>query len=738
MNNSYQCYVISLASEPQKRTDFFRRNGETGLRFEVFDAVDGRTLAFDEFVRTGAVKADAVGYTQGSLGCASSHRALWAEADRSQRSLLIFEDDVYCRHDIGRRIEDLFSRLREWDLVLLGYNTNAVLDFGISEHCNFAGFFSNEAPSAQQLETFAKETADAVLVRLNNTFGLCSYLVSPQGARKLLSLFPLDNRPVRIPGNRTKFGKDTFRCTTIDMAANTLYARMNAYVTIPPLALPLNDQATSTTTRDTSVQEGGRAACNSAPAAETLVQGFRKSGERRSSRGSPAYAAKTLVKSIARGFGYELREIAPPPSAALTNFINAPEALFEPDFGDIRPSRIYREFNASPDPAQTTHSLIVEGWRLLPHSYAMVNQWQLLSLSRRTDVALKVIDAPLYVQRWEQQDGIFEPYSEQVLKSIGHAAPDENADLMLRISYPLDFTPSRSRQTAVFGTSEYQAFRRDQCRDYRTYQQFQQRLGPPLEVKAVTPSRWSAEGFYKSGFKTDQVVIVPHGVDIETFHPMPDLRSHIRNKLSIAESDFVFLSVGAITPNKGIDLLLRAFAEVSQRFPRARLVLKGLNPLHHSKEHLLKIMQKLPHRDQQCVISKITYFGNSFSNREMALLYQVADAYVSPYRAEGFNIPVLEAVACGIPIICTDGGATDDFVTEAFAQKIESSRRSSYVEGQEFVWLEPKVEHLITLMTSAIKDNGWPALAAKAGPLHVEANYTWDRVVATLLQELLH
>ncbi len=259
-----------------------------------------------------------------------------------------------------------------------------------------------------------------------------------------------------------------------------------------------------------------------------------------------------------------------------------------------------------------------------------------------------------------------------------------------------------------------------------------------MEVKAVTPSRWSAEGFYKSGFKTEQVVIVPHGVDIQTFHPMPDLRGHVRGKLCIAESDFVFLSVGATTPNKGIDLLLRAFAEVSRKFPHAQLVLKGLNPLHQSKEHLLKIMQKLPFCDQERVIDKIKYFGNSFSNRKMALLYQVADAYVSPYRAEGFNLPVLEAAASGIPIICTGGGATDDFVTETFARKIESSRKSSYAEGQEFVRLEPNVEHLIALMTSAVEGNAWSTLAAKAGPLHVEANYSWDHVVDMLLQALLH
>ena len=300
MDVSYRCYVISLAREQEKRAEFFRRNSETGLPCEVFDAIDGRTIAFDEFVRNGTVKEGTVNYTQGMLGCTSSHRALWAEADRTQQNLLIFEDDVYCRKDIARQIEMLLSELRAWDIVLLGYNTNSVLDFRISGSCNLTGTFSNKAPSVQQLAAYSQETPDLALMRLNTTFGLCSYLVSPQGARKLLSLFPMDNRPLRIPGIRTRDGTGVVPCTTVDMMTNTLYAKMNAYVTVPPLALPLNDQATSTTLRDDVPPGGAQAVGTPAPPAESFVH--------RRSRS----AVEALVKSVARRFGYEIRRMAPP------------------------------------------------------------------------------------------------------------------------------------------------------------------------------------------------------------------------------------------------------------------------------------------------------------------------------------------------------------------------------------------------------------------------------------------
>jgi glycosyltransferase involved in cell wall biosynthesis len=122
----------------------------------------------------------------------------------------------------------------------------------------------------------------------------------------------------------------------------------------------------------------------------------------------------------------------------------------------------------------------------------------------------------------------------------------------------------------------------------------------------------------------------------------------------------------------------------------------------------------------------------------MATLYQVADAYVSPYRAEGFNLPVLEAAACGIPIICTRGGPTDEFVTDEFARRIESGTSVIAIDGRSASRLDPSLEHLIVLMTSAIEDNVWRKHAAEAGPRHVRARYTWDCAVDTLIRKLIN
>jgi len=380
-------------------------------------------------------------------------------------------------------------------------------------------------------------------------------------------------------------------------------------------------------------------------------------------------------------------------------------------------------------------TLIVEGWRFLAHSYAVVNQWQLLALLRRRDVAVKVRDAPLHDKKWQPQHGLYDAQSEQALKSLAIAEPGERADATLRISFPFDFSPSPSRQTAVFATSENQVIRKGQMASAREFEKLQF-MPPPPDLKIVTPSLWSAEGFFRAGFARNQVLVVPHGVEPSVFHPMPERREQIRRELRIPERECVFLSVGSMTENKGVDVLLKAFVRVCQTLPQARLILKGMDPLYQSKDRLLGVLQTLAPGEAQLVADRLTYFGRAFPHAQMARLYQAADVYVSSYRAEGFNLPVLEAAASGLPIICTGGGATDDFVSDDFARRIQSRKVSAWLDGQENFGLEPDLEHLSELMLTVAQDGAWRNRAGQAAALHVHSKYTWDHAVDALVRGL--
>jgi glycosyltransferase involved in cell wall biosynthesis len=129
---------------------------------------------------------------------------------------------------------------------------------------------------------------------------------------------------------------------------------------------------------------------------------------------------------------------------------------------------------------------------------------------------------------------------------------------------------------------------------------------------------------------------------------------------------------------------------------------------------------------------RVQYFGGQVTQPQMAEFYHAADAYVCPYRGEGFNLPALEAAACGLPIITTAGGPTDDFVTNEFALKVPATlvQSPTSVGGQEF---KPNLDALAAHLRRVIKDSKLRESARSAGPAHTHANYTWAKAVDKLL-----
>jgi glycosyltransferase involved in cell wall biosynthesis len=252
----------------------------------------------------------------------------------------------------------------------------------------------------------------------------------------------------------------------------------------------------------------------------------------------------------------------------------------------------------------------------------------------------------------------------------------------------------------------------------------------------LVPSHCVAEAYLRFGIEPARVHVVPHGVNPRVMHPDPARREETRRALGVADN-FVFMSVGAMTDNKGIDLLLRAFAQVAGTHPGARLVLKGADDLYASRARVQYMLDALLRAEREAVASRLVYLGDRRSAREMADLLRAADVYVAPYLAEGFNLPVLEAAACGVPAICTAGGATDDFVAPSFAWRIRS-RPGTVRTDLGFVGevMEPEVEHLIELMRQAASDPDAGRRMGAAGAAQVAREFTWDRVTERLVEEI--
>jgi hypothetical protein len=129
------------------------------------------------------------------------------------------------------------------------------------------------------------------------------------------------------------------------------------------------------------------------------------------------------------------------------------------------------------------------------HSYALINQWQLLSLSKRKDIALSVRDAPYLGGKWRPTKGLFRAEDENSLASMPVSRPDEEFDAVLRISLRYDFSLRARGRAVVFGTPERQLLETEKLK----FPIDIGRLSKSESFTLITPSRWSREAFFAFG-----------------------------------------------------------------------------------------------------------------------------------------------------------------------------------------------------------------------------------------------
>lgn len=171
----------------------------------------------------------------------------------------------------------------------------------------------------------------------------------------------------------------------------------------------------------------------------------------------------------------------------------------------------------------------------------------------------------------------------------------------------------------------------------------------------LTPTQVIADEV-SARFEKDGARVVPfyNGVDLDVFHPgVPD-----------TTTPYVFTS-GAIEARKNVETLLRAFASVGPAAGwRLRIAGGVRNPAYHATLHALT--------EQLGLTGHVDWLG-FVSEAELVRQYQGALAFVTASRDEGFNIPPLEAMACGTPVLCSDiavhkelfAGAALFFATES-------------------------------------------------------------------------
>jgi glycosyltransferase involved in cell wall biosynthesis len=225
-------------------------------------------------------------------------------------------------------------------------------------------------------------------------------------------------------------------------------------------------------------------------------------------------------------------------------------------------------------------------------------------------------------------------------RSFGRAA-----DVVIRHSFPPNFDPPASGKWIHIQPWEFGHLPVDWIAPLRD--QVDEIWAPSNYVKRV---------YERSGIPAEKIEVIPWGIDPDVFHPAaPPLH------LPTAKS-FKFLFVGGTLRRKGFDILLKAYLEEFTRADDVCLVIKdmGTTTFYRYGHHRDEILAAIDDESKP----EIVYIDRSMTAGQLASLYTACDVLVAPYRGEGFGLPILEAMACGIAPIVPRGGPTDDFVSE--------------------------------------------------------------------------
>jgi glycosyltransferase involved in cell wall biosynthesis len=140
-----------------------------------------------------------------------------------------------------------------------------------------------------------------------------------------------------------------------------------------------------------------------------------------------------------------------------------------------------------------------------------------------------------------------------------------------------------------------------------------------------------------------KIRIVADWIDTDRFI-LPGDRALVRAKFAQDPDDFVIYTLRGLQARMGLGNLIRAFALLKNRIPRAKLIIGGKGPLRNELEQLATELG---------LAEAVTFLGY-VPDAEVVARYQAADVVIMPsLDGEGFGLPVLEAMACGTPVLAT-------------------------------------------------------------------------------------
>ena len=299
-------------------------------------------------------------------------------------------------------------------------------------------------------------------------------------------------------------------------------------------------------------------------------------------------------------------------------------------------------------------------------------------------------------------------------------------DLTIRHQWPPDFHPPPRGKLVVILPWEYGTIPRVWVG------QIEQNVD-----ELWVPSRFVRDVLVRSGVKTTHVEVIPNGVDRMVFTPEgPTSRPQGSRK-------FLFLFVGGAIRRKGVDVLLEAYKAAFDCGEDVSLVL-NVSGTTGAYQHntLTQQLQEIVNDPRSPYVQLLT---RALDDVTLASLYRGCDAFVLPYRGEGFGMPLLEAMACGKPVITTAEGPSQDFCSDRTAylvpareEKVPDDPPPLGELAGDFTWFEPNFGQLVRTLRHVYEHREEAALRGRAAAKFVRQQYAWSKIAQLYQNRVAH
>jgi glycosyltransferase involved in cell wall biosynthesis len=233
---------------------------------------------------------------------------------------------------------------------------------------------------------------------------------------------------------------------------------------------------------------------------------------------------------------------------------------------------------------------------------------------------------------------------------------------------------------------------------YRLIMALERRIYTNRKIRLAAVSTLVSKQLEKHFGRADAVVI-PNAVDTTRFNANSRIARRLasRENLGLGASEFAILLIGNDWKKKGLDTLLQALATIAE--PSVQLMVVG-NDDSGLYRNVLRQLQ---------LENRVRFLAPS---ADVLLFYAAADAYVAPSLEDAFGLPIMEAMACGLPVIAS----------------VQAGASENIVDGTTGYLLRDPMNHteLAKHVRRLVNDRSAAERVGAAAAQYVQASFSWD------------